>query len=306
MFIYEKAPYPSCHASTLVEVASGEYLAAWFGGKAEKAKDVQIWGSRYRDGSWSEPTVWGTEPGFPTWNPVLFQLKSGAVRLWYKAGPDPQNWTGYVRTSTDNGMTWTKPEIMPAGQFGPVRAKPIQLRDGTILAGTSLEAHRVWTPYVDRSTDDGVTWLRSNEFSEKTGHHQIQPTLIETKSSEIIALMRSRKLLKICRAVSKDGGKTFSPAEPIDVPNPSAGIDAVITKTGTICLIYNPSPILRTPISLGRSEDDGRTFKLVKNLETEPGEYSYPAMILTQSGDLAYTYTWRRTHIKFGIEKLGA
>ena len=103
----------------------------------------------------------------------------------------------------------------------------------------------------------------------------------------------------VCRAESKDGGKTFTPAEPTELPNPSAGIDAVKTKAGDVFLIYNPTPILRTPISLARSTDDGKTWAKVVDLETEPGEYSYPAMIETDDGKLAITYTWRRTHIKY-------
>jgi hypothetical protein len=31
-FIYEKAPYPSCHASTIVEASNGDLVASWFGG----------------------------------------------------------------------------------------------------------------------------------------------------------------------------------------------------------------------------------------------------------------------------------
>ena len=30
MFIFEKAPFPSCHASTLAEIAPGRLQAAWF------------------------------------------------------------------------------------------------------------------------------------------------------------------------------------------------------------------------------------------------------------------------------------
>src|SRR5207248_8888783 len=105
-FIFEQAPFASCHASTVVEFEPGKLLAAWFGGKDEGAKDVQIWGSRF-DGRWSAPEVLGSEPGQPCWNPVLFRTPDG-LRLWYKAGPSPMTWTGFVR-ACDDGKTWSKP-----------------------------------------------------------------------------------------------------------------------------------------------------------------------------------------------------
>lgn len=299
MFIFEKAPFPSCHASTIVEHEGGKLMAAWFGGKDEGAKDVQIWASTFEGKAWSEPKVVGTEPGQPCWNPVLFKTAKGILFLWYKAGPKPDNWTGYVRTSTDNGKTWTKPEIMPSSLVGPVRAKPIQLANGTILAGTSWESYRNWTPFVDRSTDEGKTWKRSNPFPVPEKFHQIQPTLFETKDGKIVALMRSSNPRMICRAESADGGATFSPAEETKLANPSSGIDCVKTKEGDIFLIYNPTALLRTPISLARSTDDGKTWTKVVDLETEPGEYSYPAIIQSAAGTLEITYTWKRTHIKY-------
>lgn len=301
MFIYEKAPFPACHASTVVEHAPGKLMAAWFGGTDEGAKDVQIWGSTFDGTKWTEPKLLGTQPGQPCWNPVLFQLAKGPLVLWYKAGPSPTTWVGFERRSTDGGETWTKPQVMPAGFWGPVRAKPIQLKDGTLLAGTSVEAGalRVWTPFVDRSTDNGETWLRSNAYNTPGKHAQIQPALFETGDGTIVALMRSFAPYKVCRSESKDGGKTFSPAEAVDVPNPSAGIDAVRTKDGDVFMICNPVPLGRSPLSLMRSTDEGKTWAKAHDLETEPGEYSYPAMIQVADGMLRMTYTWRRTHIKY-------
>jgi predicted neuraminidase len=229
---------------------------------------------------------------------VLFKTAKGTLFLWYKAGPSPERWTGFVRTSTDAGKTWTPPEMMPAGMWGPVRAKPIQLANGTILAGTSVESHRNWTPYVDRSTDEGKTWKRSNAFPLPGKMRQIQPTLFEAKDGRIVALMRSSDPRKICRSESKDSGESFSPAEVTDLANPSAGIDAVKTKQGDVFLIYNPTALARTPISLARSTDDGTTWKKVVDLETESGEFSYPAMIQSSAGKLEIAYTWKRTHIK--------
>ena len=299
MFIFDKAAFPECHASTLVETSPGKLMAAWFGGLREKAKDVQIWGSHFDGTKWGPLEVLAAEPGFPTWNPVLFRPANGPLHLWYKAGPDPMTWTGFVRQSADDGKSWSKPEMLPAGQFGPVRAKPIQLADGTMLAGTSVEAHRTWTAYVDRSTDGGRTWLRSNAIAVP-GRPKglIQPTLFAANDGRIVALCRSADAGKVCMATSADGGKTFAPAKPTTLANPSAGIDAVKTRNGDVFLIYNPTPVGRSPLSLARSTDDGTTWAKVHDLETDAGEYSYPALIETADGRLQMTYTWKRTHIQ--------
>src|SRR5690349_269912 len=55
-FIYDHGPYPSVHASTLVESTSGQLVAAWFGGTEEGNPDVAIWVSRYERGGWT-PSV---------------------------------------------------------------------------------------------------------------------------------------------------------------------------------------------------------------------------------------------------------
>ncbi len=53
-FIFETAPFPSCHASTIAETKSG-LVAAWFGGTRERAPDVGIWVSRNEGTTWSAP-----------------------------------------------------------------------------------------------------------------------------------------------------------------------------------------------------------------------------------------------------------
>ena len=50
-FIYEKASFPSCHASTIVETKPG-LLAAWFGGTHENHPDVCIYTSTCTNGKW--------------------------------------------------------------------------------------------------------------------------------------------------------------------------------------------------------------------------------------------------------------
>ncbi|MBM4073890.1 MAG: neuraminidase (sialidase) [Planctomycetes bacterium] len=299
MFIFEKAPFPSCHASTIVEVAAGRFLAAWFGGKAEGAADVKIWQSHFDGKAWTPPVVAAEEPGFPCWNPVLFRSRAGTLSLFYKAGRSPERWSGYVRRSRDGGKTWGDVEQFPAGLLGPIKNKPIQRKDGTILAGSSVESHRAWTSWVERSTDDGRTWQRFGPIAvPKHPHGIIQPTLLECADGRILALCRSRGLGAIAQAESKDGGRTWSAATATTLPNPNSGIDAVRAADGAFYLIYNHTRLGRFPLNLARSTDNGKSWQMVHVFEEQPGEFSYPAIIQSRDGRLHATYTFNRRHIK--------
>ena len=48
-------------------------------------------------------------------------------------------------------------------------------------------------------------------------------------------------------------------------------------------------------VSLSR---DGKTWEAALVLESEPGEYSYPAVIQSSDGRVHITYTWKRERIK--------
>ncbi len=301
MFIFEKAPFPSCHASTIVETEPGRLLAAWFGGKDEGARDVKIWMSRHDGKAWSELDKVAEETGFPTWNPVLFRSKAGTLFLFYKAGPSPETWSGFVRKSADGGKSWGVAEILPAGVLGPIKNKPIQLADGTIVAGTSVESHRAWACWVERSSDDGKTWRRSGPITVPGRPHGIiQPTLfVKDEEKTLVMLCRARGVGFVCRAESKDGGETWGDAAPTELPNPNSGIDGVRAANGDWYLVYNPTKSGRTPLVLGRSADEGKTWKTVATMEDQAGEFSYPAIIQAKDGTLHVTYTWNRTHIKY-------
>lgn len=298
-FIFEQAPFSSCHASTLVEVAPGELLAAWFGGSAEGRPDVAIWGARRSRGNWSEPFELAREADIATYNPVLFFSRDGTLWLYYKFGPSPSSWTGARRSSRDCGKTWSEIEHLPAGLYGPIKNKPLVLADGTILSGTSVESYHAWACWVERSTDNARTWTRHGPIVVPGEPHGIiQPALVPLPGGKLRMFVRAtQRIGRICYADSSDGGLTWSDARRTSLPNPNSGIDAVALADGRILLVYNRSEIGRTPLNVAVSRD-GDAWNTFLALETDPGEYSYPAVIQAAGGSVHVTYTWNRKRIK--------
>ena len=85
-----------------------------------------------------------------------------------------------------------------------------------------------------------------------------------------------------------------------ELPNPDAGIDGVTLNDGRHVLVYNPTTRGRTPLSVAISSD-GKTWRPLATLESQPGEYSYPAVIQTRDGKIHVTYTWKRERIKHAV-----
>lgn len=300
-FIFDTAPFPSCHASTIVEV-NGTLLAAWFGGTAERNPDVGIWVSRLEPGGrWSGPVevangVQSPTLRYPTWNPVLFQPKTGPLLLFYKVGPSPSEWWGMMTRSTDRGRTWTPPERLPDGILGPIKDKPVQLGEGDILAGSSTE-NNGWQVHFERSTDNGRAWTATPPLNDGRTMAAIQPTVLVHPGGQLQALGRTRSG-RIFETWSSDAGRTWSPLTLTSLPNPNAGIDAVALRDGRFLVVYNHTGSGRSPLNVAVSRD-GRTWEAALVLEDTPGqEYSYPAVIQSADGLVHITYTWQRRRIK--------
>jgi len=124
--------------------------------------------------------------------------------------------------------------------------------------------------------------------------------------ADLQILCRSRQGL-ITQAWSSDGGLTWGPMSPTDLPNPSAGIDAITLTDGRFLLVYNPTTRGRRRLAVAIS-GDGQTWRPGVTLEdAQNGEYSYPAMIQTDDGQVHITYTWRRQRIKTrGVRPIAA
>ena len=308
-FIFETAPFPSCHASTIAETKSG-LVAAWFGGTAERNPDVCIYVSRNENGKWTAPVAVADGVGFatnrlPTWNPVLFQPKNGPLFLFYKVGPKPADWWGMMTTSTDDGKTWSKPTRLPDGILGPIKNKPVQLANGDILCGSSTEGDGGWRVHFERISDFGKTWTTMPPVNDGKEIGAIQPSILFLKNGKLEAIGRTRNE-KIFQIWSDDGGTTWGKMMLMDLPNPDSGTDAVTLRDGRQLLVYNHNVRTgsnnkgRSPLNVTVS-GDGNNWQAALVLENDPNApngFAYPAVIQTSDSLVHITYTWERKRIK--------
>nr|WP_288833207.1 sialidase family protein [uncultured Flavobacterium sp.] len=312
-FIYDKAPYPSCHAVTIVEATNGDLVSSWFGGTHERHPDVCIYVAIKPKGSdkWNEgvKVADGVMPDgtrFPTWNPVLYQIPGGDLMLFYKIGPKPSEWWGVYRTSSDGGKTWSDKIDMPSKDFlGPIKNKPVLLSNGTLLLPSSTEGNG-WHLRMESTPDFGKTWVMGDTISRgKQNVNAIQPSILFHKDGSIQAIGRTRNRA-VFSTFSKDNGKTWSDLELIGLPQNNSGTDAVTLKNGKHLLVYNhvlppgnEAKGPRTPLNVSIS-DDGINWKAALVLEdSNISQYSYPSMIQSKDGMVHIVYTWRRQKLKY-------
>jgi predicted neuraminidase len=309
-FIFEKAPFPESHAATIAETPKG-LIAAWFGGTKERNPDVEIWVARREGAKWTAPVsvangILTDSVRFACWNPVLYQVPGGDLLLFYKTGPNVAGWKGWVKTSADNGLTWSAPQPLGEGFLGPVKNKPVMLSNGNIIAPSSTEGNG-WKIHFEISEDRGKTWRKVGPINDGKTLTSIQPSILFHKNGRLQVLARSKDRA-LMETWSSDNGETWTPVAKSALPNNNSGTDAVTLRDGRQLLVYNhvyPHDTLkngkgpRTPLNVAIS-NDGKKWYAAAILEDSPiSQYSYPSVIQSADGMVHVVYTWRRQKIKY-------
>ncbi|MCC6265686.1 MAG: exo-alpha-sialidase [Bryobacterales bacterium] len=304
--IFESIPgYPVHHCSTITEAPNGDLLVSWYGGSYESSDDQVLFLSRRKKGeqTWSKPEIIVRGEGQPPGNAVLFTDKQGRVWLvWGRMeGSQPMfrgsGWDEcslFYRISSDNGRTWSADQPFYHNTYGWLpRNLSITLRDGSLLLPLSdeLNGHGVDWSFFLRTKDNGKTWTQSAIM--RGGE---QPTIIERADGTLLAFLRTYP--NILAAESRDSGKTWSEPVPTIFKNPDSGISMRRLNNGHVILVFNNQDDSRTPLHIVLSKDEARTWGKPLELETNPGEYSYPSVLQTSDGKIHIIYTFRRYSIK--------
>jgi alpha-L-rhamnosidase len=299
-FIYDTASFASCHASTIVETPKG-ILAAWFGGKFEGDKEVNIYASWLVNNKWSTPFIladgfMGDSTRYACYNPVLFLAPNQELLLFYKIGPNVQGWTGWMKRSSNYGATWSAPEKLPDGILGPIRNQPYVVGD-TLICPSSTE-NTGWKVHFEYTTNNGKSWTRGPDLNDANPITGIQPAILRHGDQLLQALTRSQNGT-VNETWSYNNGKTWAPLQQTNLINNNSSIDAITLQDGRHLLVYNHcSAPSRSPLNVAISKD-GKNWEPLLVLEKEvSAEFSYPYVIQTADQKIHITYTWKRKKIK--------
>jgi predicted neuraminidase len=209
-----------------------------------------------------------------------------------------------VMTSTNDGKSWSQPERLPKGILGPIKNKPVQLADGSLLCGSSTERDG-WKVHFEFSRDLGRSWTATPPVNNGKTIGAIQPSILFLSGGTVAALGRTRND-RIFQIRSSDGGHTWGQMTLTDLPNPDAGTDAVTLRDGRQLLVYNHNirggsrNQGRSPLNIAVSPDGMNWFAalVLEDDPNAPNGFAYPAVIQSSDGLVHITYTWERKRIK--------
>lgn len=224
----------------------------------------------------------------------LLRLKDGRIALFYLRKNSMTDCVPMVRFSVDEGDTWSDPIRCikdREGYFVLNNARVIQLEDGRILmpvaqhATSANEWNNAADLFVYFSDDGGQSWSSSRQVGNPRSLITQEPGLIALQDGRIMMYVRAEGGVQLI-SYSDDRGISWSSVEPGNISSPlSPATMSRIPSTGDLLLIWNgpgnhPFHIhKRTPLTAAISNDEGKTWTHIKNIEDDPeGYYCYTSI----------------------------
>jgi hypothetical protein len=214
------------HQPTVTWLPNGDLLAAFFSTHQERSRQMVIMAVRLRAGAkeWDPASIFVHTPDRNLTGCSLFH--DGKGRLLFLHGLDEgQHWGKLalvMRSSRDNGATWSKPAF--ANPEHGLRHQAIhgmiRLRDGTMVQLCDADTGQDGGSAVHVSRNNGASWTDLGadqplpEFEEgKSGAWiaGIHARVVERKDGSLLAFGRGDPIAgRLAQSVSRDGGKTWT------------------------------------------------------------------------------------------------
>ena len=254
--------------------------------------------------------------------PSLVRINENKVLSFFNVINSLSDGGPYMKTSLDNGMTWSSPVALPYQGYGAsISDSALKLSNGRVLlpAWASFDQLGSDYSYSFYSDNEGVDWSRSAYMTTPAGSSgrptdpaAEEPTVIELSDSRLMMLMRTY-LGTFYKSYSDDFGETWSTPEDSRIVAPGAMPRLSRMPNGDILLLYNTAlsedeidgPWPRKYLAAAVSSDEGETFHSLQLLE---GGSDFPGKITmanvtffegnaiitySRSMNLTNAYDWR-------------
>ncbi len=235
-------------------------------------------------------TILGNEGGMNIMSVSLLRLQSGEVALFYLRKNSETDCIPFMRISSDEAKTWSKPKrcMESEGYHVVNNDRFVQLPNGRIIFPTSVHEAPNWANgkvMCYYSDDNGDTWLQSEQATNPENIVLQEPGIVELKNGKLMLFCRTDTGVQYF-SFSGDNGETWSPVVPGNIKSPlsPASIERIPT-TGDLLLLWNNNYKperdggKRTPFNLAISKDDGLSWEKIKTIESDPaGWYCYTAI----------------------------
>lgn len=233
----------------------------------------------------------------------LLRLKNGRIALFYLRKNSISDCRPCVRFSTDEAKSWSAEPVCAStdGYYVLNNDRAVQLRSGRIVLPVAYHP-TVNGKFGSRgiamaflSDDAGKTWRSSRTRLESPSPDRAgyqEPGVIELKDGRLMMFIRTQ-LGSQYLSFSKDGGDTWSDAQPSEIESPlSPASIKRVPKTGDLLMVWNDHASVpesfraspksggkRTPLTIAISKDEGKTWIDKRNLLDDPdGWYCYTAI----------------------------
>ena len=265
------------HAPSATFLGNHRVMSVWFSGPFEGSVHQVVLGAISEDDgkTWGPATVVNDTPRVSDFDPgfidagdrTLLFFSNGRWEKRPSLGPSKggKKQTGVesfhmlLRTSDDQGRTWSEPREVGASPGWNCRSNGIKLSNGTLLIPT----HHLKFPHTSSvllSSDDGNTWTRGPDINTPDKVGAGEPSVAELDNGTLVMVLRTLDgNLWLTR--SFDHGHTWAEPERQGLPAATSSANLYYTSDGKLVLTHNPTPPgLRTKLTLRVSKDAGRTW----------------------------------------------
>lgn len=302
--VYEASKeYPRYSEGSILPLNDGSllYATTQFIGSGSDFATARIIAKKSMDGgrTWGKQRVLQENTGKKNVMSATLRYLAGPMQekrpigLFYLKKNTLSDLKAYLKVSDDNGKTFGPPiEITtPPGYHVMNNDRITILSSGRWLApvASTPDVHKnnhfVCTCFI--SDDQGKTWKQSKGSVDYVKRGAMEPEVIELKDGNVLMIFRTQSG-HIGSSLSSDKGETWSKPVSWGVRAPEAPATLRrIPSTGDLLLIWNDNfepgaghSGKRTPLTAAISSDEGKTWKLKKNLETD-ADYTYSYISLT-------------------------